>query len=262
MRHSSKLFPSLRRRLVSRRGASIIIALVFFLICAFVGGTVLAAATANGGRIGTRKTAQQDFFSQRSAAQLLQEQFTANGSNVLIVTKTTTVVSKTATTGTVYDTPVVALNFSAPDGASGISRVLYQAAVRQYLAQNVSSGITLTFRNFKFGGSAEPTSVSGFCPLSGTLAVTLKDSSGASLSQLASSYAMGADSASPYAFDVLFGDGSSQMALSLPATVQQTNPSPSITTDYYYDYYQTTTVTASVTTISWGDPVIAKGDAA
>ena len=42
----------IKTKLHDRSGASIIIALVYLLICAFVGGTVLAAATANSGHIG------------------------------------------------------------------------------------------------------------------------------------------------------------------------------------------------------------------
>ncbi len=62
----------LRRKLRSKTGASMILALVFLLFCSFVGGSVLTSATANAYRL-EHLSDQQDFLNQRSAALLVSD---------------------------------------------------------------------------------------------------------------------------------------------------------------------------------------------
>ena len=61
----------MRRKLNSQSGASIVIALIFFLLCLTVGAVVLTAATANVGRVTRIQNQQQAYFAVRSAAELL-----------------------------------------------------------------------------------------------------------------------------------------------------------------------------------------------
>ena len=63
----------LRQKLRSRRGASILIALVFFLLCLTVGGVVLTAATASAGRLAAQRQTQQDYLTVSSAAALVRD---------------------------------------------------------------------------------------------------------------------------------------------------------------------------------------------
>lgn len=65
---------NLRRKLNSQSGASIVIALVFFLVCLTVGAVVLTAATANAGRVTRIQKEQQAYFAVRSAAELLRDE--------------------------------------------------------------------------------------------------------------------------------------------------------------------------------------------
>ena len=55
-------------KLKSNTGASIILALMFMLICVFIGGSVLVAATVNGGRLSGERAEKQAELSQRSIA--------------------------------------------------------------------------------------------------------------------------------------------------------------------------------------------------
>lgn len=64
----------LRQKLNSRSGASIVIALIFFLVCLTVGAVVLTAATANAGRVTRIQKEQQAYFAVRSAAELLRDE--------------------------------------------------------------------------------------------------------------------------------------------------------------------------------------------
>ena len=63
---------NLKRTLRSSRGASMILALVFLMFSVFVGGSVLAVATANSARIQHQTDTQQQFLRQRSAGQAQQ----------------------------------------------------------------------------------------------------------------------------------------------------------------------------------------------
>ena len=81
---------TLRRKLHSKTGSSLIMTMVYFLFCIFVGGSVLAAATANGGRLLSQKASRQDYYTQRSAALLLKEQMQNNpGVQATLEEKTT-----------------------------------------------------------------------------------------------------------------------------------------------------------------------------
>lgn len=63
-------------KLQSRKGASLILAAVYFLICAFVGGTVLAAATSGSAHLKDRKADEQTYLIQRSAARVIERELT------------------------------------------------------------------------------------------------------------------------------------------------------------------------------------------
>jgi hypothetical protein len=70
----------LKQRFADTTGASIVIALVFFLICAVVGSTVLTAASINAQAMVTYKKTRQAEYTVSSAAALLGEQLHNNTS--------------------------------------------------------------------------------------------------------------------------------------------------------------------------------------
>lgn len=74
------------QKLHSRSGASMLLAMVFIMFCTFIGGTVLAAATANGSRVAKLTHSQQAYLSQRSAALVLADQLTKDADNGLQLT--------------------------------------------------------------------------------------------------------------------------------------------------------------------------------
>ena len=63
----------IQQKLRSRAGASMILARMFMMFCAFIGGTVLASATANAQRV-AQMAEQQDFLLERSAALMASDQ--------------------------------------------------------------------------------------------------------------------------------------------------------------------------------------------
>lgn len=66
------------QKLNSRRGASILFAILIFMMCILAGTAALTAASANSGRYAHMKADQQRYLSVASAAQLLTEEFTQN----------------------------------------------------------------------------------------------------------------------------------------------------------------------------------------
>lgn len=61
-------------RALDERGASILIALLFFLVCALVGGVVLTAASVGTGQLVDYEKSQQAYYSTTSAAELLRDE--------------------------------------------------------------------------------------------------------------------------------------------------------------------------------------------
>ncbi len=63
----------IRDKLKSKRGASFLIALLFFFICITMGSLILTAATANAVKVKDRYKEQQDYLAVASAARLVKD---------------------------------------------------------------------------------------------------------------------------------------------------------------------------------------------
>lgn len=138
------------RKLRSQSGASMLIALVFMMFCLFVGGSVLAAASANGYRV-KHLGLQQATLDQRSAAWLISDELQAlddSGneiSHVLEVADTKFEVQKVQISGggvpiPIDENPVIyrEVIFKAPTGLkmTPFQRLMYETAVWRYLNEN------------------------------------------------------------------------------------------------------------------------------
>ena len=65
-------------KLKSRRGASILLALVFVLLCVMVGTSILAAASSNAGRTRSNHDEQQIYLALSSSLRLVADELTAH----------------------------------------------------------------------------------------------------------------------------------------------------------------------------------------
>lgn len=63
----------MKQKLHSARGASMLIALLFFLVAMMVGAVVLTAASTNAGRVARIRREQQNYLAVASAAELVKE---------------------------------------------------------------------------------------------------------------------------------------------------------------------------------------------
>ena len=86
---------ALKRKLRSRRGASITFALLLFLVCAVVSSVVIVAATAAAGRMSERAQIDQRYYAVSSAVSLLRDECT----DVRVVTRHTENASGAITSG-------------------------------------------------------------------------------------------------------------------------------------------------------------------
>lgn len=97
----------LNRKLRSRSGASITLALLFFLICAVLCSVIIASATAAAGRMAQAAEMDQRYYAVTSARELMKDLI--HQKRVTIVTVTTSSATTTYTqsgTGYVAGTPV------------------------------------------------------------------------------------------------------------------------------------------------------------
>ncbi len=123
------------RKLKSKAGTSLILAIVFMLICAFVGAVVLASSTANVGRTEKLIADNQDYLSQRSAANLILDAMfdkglSGNGDIVLECTET-----KDAD-GSLQQLKFAAAGDNSTEKMTEFRRVIYETAVWGYMDAN------------------------------------------------------------------------------------------------------------------------------
>ena len=143
----------LRSKLNNTQGVSMIIALVFMLICLFVGGTVLTAATVNSGRVKANER-NRVFMDHRSAAMLIADSLqTKKGDPLKIEVVKTKVVEQpvriTRTGKMSYSaSPTISSSYEfrvshdLRDAASvtPFQRIVAEAAMRRYIELNAISG--------------------------------------------------------------------------------------------------------------------------
>ena len=78
---------AIKKKLRSNEGASLMVALLFFVMCATVGSIILAAATASSGRLANLRKEDQSYYAITSAADLFAEMM--EGKTVVIQMKKT-----------------------------------------------------------------------------------------------------------------------------------------------------------------------------
>lgn len=132
----------IKNKLRSKTGASLLFALLFMLFCVLIGGTVLAASSANGYRI-NRTNNKQAEQGERSAAKLVSDELDMGSTSFIV-----TIETKIVTTGSnVEKTSTVRI----PEGVkmTPLQRLTVEMAVWKYIKENGDLG-TLTLSNFVY----------------------------------------------------------------------------------------------------------------
>lgn len=242
---------SIKRKLSSQSGGSMLLALVFLLFCLFVGGSVLASATANGGRVNDLKASQQEYLTQRSAMLLMADMLESNDGSDLQLTIKEEKISDGST-------ETVKVTFTILDNdftKSTLEKILYETVVKIYLdslGANAPAPENQTFQNFSFIGMTPPYKYETPSSGSGDLTITSDLGEGIEAEVLPAKYSI-----SNFDLTICF-DGAHGtikvnplLTLTMNGTYSAGNPI-TITTNGV-----TTTTTTSV--VRWEAPVIRKG---
>ncbi len=241
------------QKLKSRRGASLILAMVFMLLCLFVGGSVLAAATANGGRVADLNNSQQTYLSQRSAALLMADMLEGDNAPFQLTIKT---VSTDAATTVTYSLP----ELPASETYSTLQRILVENAIQKYrFGRGSATGTTENMENFSFGEEPYQNNTAHLYPAAdytGTFQITMADDENSVTETLTATFVSPAPETNVALkskhFDMTFYFGTdSLISLYVKASFKDGLPI-TVTQDG-------TTTTTTTTVIRWDDPVIEKG---
>ena len=286
------MMSKLQRKLRSRTGASMLLALVFLLFCSFIGSTVLVSATATAYRV-AQVAEQQDFLNQRSAALLLGDelqlepgqQFRLSVVDAYKTTKEVTVGNGGVVqeTGNAVTERIITFQLTTNDtDITEMQRLMLEATVWRYLRENAADEEKATkveligfpgasgLGNFWFAysgvsvtGNTVSVSSTDNTPIKGAMTVTGSASTVAMPSYTAN-FSSGREN-NIYDFYVDFGE-LSQLKLTMNAYSGTSNPievkSPASEDSTSSTGYVQITTQVTQTTISWDDPMIEKGGAA
>lgn len=276
---------NLKRKLQSNRGASMILALVFLLFSVFVGGSVLAVATANSARIQHQTDTQQQFLRQRSAVRLMQDAMTDGTQptvrlSVNIITTTTQKVELLDGGGLrPIGTPTQDIRFTFTGYNNGgnkpaVQRLIYESAI--YRVMNIydhvpASGLSLTNLTFVTADGRSAQALSYVINGSNNFWLTGADSNTIQITDPTGApidaWIICEGGTDPYNFWITFGENGrdAQVSLQMNATVsqrprQQGAPSYEDDPDQREERYQLQkTVSTESIIITWATPEIVKG---
>ena len=157
----------IRSKLNNSQGVSMIIAMVFMLICMFVGAVVLTSSTVNAGRM-KHTPKEKEFLNQRSAALLVAEELRTHSDTSIRMlihegTKKTQPVQidKNGTYKVTGQATISSANVQfevcMPEGITmtALQRIVLESTVLNYLNENsisiTDSSQVISFINFKYG---------------------------------------------------------------------------------------------------------------
>lgn len=254
---------SLKEKLHSAKGSSLLIVMVYFLLCLFVGGVVLTAATANGGRLAAMKADHQANYAQRSAAMVVQDEL-KDKTTSLVIEKITTTTRVTSTNGatTVSETVTYALKISGQDGTSMLQNIIQQAAAKVYLEKVLEEGArstTPTFDKLMHAGTPVTAEQGNLYGDTGEIVFKVGE-----MELTTGKYSCNHVSDEQFGTFVIqfYGPdegGDCQISLVIPASVNTSNMSVGVTTTLKDNTRTDKREQTERTIITWSDPVIRKG---
>lgn len=246
---------AMKRKLSSKSGASMLLAMVFLMFCLFIGGSVLAAATANGSRVEHLKNDQQAYLSQRSAMLLMADMLTGEDGKELQVVITDVTKVTTPADGT-EATPVrtVTISCSTLDAdvtPSAVQKMLFGASALNYLNNKNTPENPLKTDDFKFSKNVGITAVPTEGVFTGTITVALSVASDEedNVPNLPLSYTI-----SDADLTLTVTGASSSIQLIMDGSIGEGNEN-TVTVG-------NTTTTTKTTVVRWSKPVIEKGKVA
>ena len=272
----------IKHKLQSKRGASLLIAMVYLIFAVFIGGSVLAAASANGYRI-EHLSDQQDYLDQRSAAMLLADEMKATDyasismdarfntitRQKIIIMENNEIIEVDDPT----DTYTLTFKVNSKGKVNALQRVMFESAILRYLSVTDTTETrpvnSVTIQNFVYDdGSADGQAITSLDQFwttdddlcSGTIHVT-GTKGGETFADYPARYRSGMGD-ELYDFVVDFGDFS-QLTVTMNgySSLRFQRGTPTYENGQMINGNEhTTRVITKVerTTVSWNAPVIAK----
>ena len=112
----------LKRKLNNNEGASLMVALLFFVMCATIGSIILAAATASSGRVKNLKADDQAYYVNSSAVNLLGDILSDSNNAIVIKRWMDTGTECVIENGTDYIPSIVKSNITTTNIATTFSQ--------------------------------------------------------------------------------------------------------------------------------------------
>lgn len=263
------MLKQISRKLRSRRGGSMLLAMLFMLFCVFIGGTVLTAATANGYRV-AHLSDQQQYLDQRSAALLVSDQLESSDGLLQLIVADAVLTKQEmeyGDGGVLIPKPgaapvtshSVSMEVRSENELTAMQRLLIESAIWRYLKNTDPNITTVNVMNFPASSSGSfwtkysSTELAGETPIGGTIQVS-GSTGGTEFANYEAYYACNSD----FDFTVSFG-AESQMYVNAEAvsyqssTISASEPSPEDGKIYMVTSTQYRTV------IAWKDISIEKG---
>ena len=170
----------LQRKLKSNTGASIAAALMLFLICAVLGGSILAAASVSGGRLSKRADMDRRYYGVTSAAELIADTLAADPVRIV---RTETVVRVSTTSVDRTADAEGAVTFSEPLTVTDPPEYTYETAVgpagsETRIGSVINAGSFLTRQTLRlcFGSADFDTEAAMLLPVPAAIPATSAES--------------------------------------------------------------------------------------
>lgn len=246
------------KKLHSKRGASLLLALLFMLVCLTVGAVVLTAAATNAGRIQRNRLEQQDYLAVASAAELVKAdmdgakfvgEYEEKRTETVVLDYGTDENGNTIVTGSHIEPGGP---FYSPSDETGmydsdtLEKIESDLSALYYAGTPLSDGSTLEDMDYplEFGAIDMP----DIPKVTGNLTVSKADDFGSGLRQYAIWVKLSADRDSTF---------SNTTTMKFTPQVKSTE-----VTTVEVSGHVTTYTTTYTTTVTWDAPVVLKGAAA
>lgn len=234
---------SIKRKLRSKNGASMLLAMVFMMFSLTIGGSVLASATANGSRIKAMTAEQQAYYSQRSAMFLMSDMLSYEKNGVkkelqVTIRDVTEQTGNTVTRKVFFSAPCIPeVTGGTTPNVPFLQKLLFDVVAAPYLADE-----NATVDNSCFFWQKQE----NYALESAQGTITIADN--VNEETLSASYTIA--TTDDYSMQIDFGADTSHVVLKLDGSIGQSQST--VTLD--------NTTTKSVTTvIHWSLPEIQKG---
>lgn len=231
--------PTIREKLKSKSGVSMVIALIFLLLCAMVGTLVLAAASVSAGKLSRERQYYRQTLALTSAAKLLSRQ-----------------VQGMTFTGSYVKTDIVTTTVTEDEGGNPSTKVETKSTVAP-AGSALSNAAFLTALAEKLDALCQSKQSEGAVTIPESAAIVFQGNAAQNIPEVTGTLTLDGD----YGIRVVLTCEDNSMSLVFRAQSSTVTEAGKPTTEVSDDGKTTirTTLTTDQTIVTWGAPTIAEG---